>query len=496
MHSDTFSRCRGISLPPIQHAAKNSDRRVHDSPSTTNSSQKKHKFHKSLPPPTYVESFHSIDTIKRMPYRPLGKTDIVISKIAIGASGLGGLYGTMPLEVAQEIVTTALKSGINFIDSAYWYCQGRSEEVLGKVLARIPRQAYYLSTKVGRYELDYARNMDYRADKILDSLTKSLKRLKQRYVDVCFLQIHDSDFNPSESIIIHETLPALELAKQMGKIRYIGLTGYPLSKLKLVIENSSTKIDVIMSYCRGSLNDNGLGEYIPFFKERGIAVINSGCFGTGLLTEKGPPPWHPASDDIKSVCREATQYCISKKISIERLALDYSTTFHGVTSCLVGCENATELQANLSLIWSPVGLNEKERRVRDRIMRRMVSAQVSRLGLQVASTLRAPAASAVKGLQSRTLNTSALLSAAAQKKVGDKVAIGGAKGQIVAVIGAVVDVQFEDELPPILNALEVGGRANKLILEVSQHLGDNVVRTIAMDGTEALVRGIGVFWVT
>merc|ERR1712048_344687 len=62
-------------------------------------------------------------------------------------------------------------------------------------------------------------------------------------------------------------------------------------------------------------------------------------------------------------------------------------------------------------------------------------------------------------------------------------------GHIVAVIGAVVDVQFDNGLPPILNALEVGGRESRLILEVAQHLGENVVRTIAMDGTEGLVRG-------
>ncbi|KAI1721384.1 ATP synthase alpha/beta family, beta-barrel domain-containing protein [Ditylenchus destructor] len=67
-----------------------------------------------------------------------------------------------------------------------------------------------------------------------------------------------------------------------------------------------------------------------------------------------------------------------------------------------------------------------------------------------------------------------------------------AKGRVVAVIGAVVDVQFDEGLPPILNALEVQGRASRLILEVAQHLGDNVVRTIAMDGTEGLVRGQGV----
>jgi len=62
-------------------------------------------------------------------------------------------------------------------------------------------------------------------------------------------------------------------------------------------------------------------------------------------------------------------------------------------------------------------------------------------------------------------------------------------GKIIAVIGAVVDVQFDGTLPPILNALKVEGRDPKLILEVAQHLGENAVRTIAMDGTEGLVRG-------
>ena len=62
-------------------------------------------------------------------------------------------------------------------------------------------------------------------------------------------------------------------------------------------------------------------------------------------------------------------------------------------------------------------------------------------------------------------------------------------GKIVQVIGAVVDVQFEDALPEILNALETDNNGQKLTLEVAQHLGENTVRTIAMDATEGLVRG-------
>jgi len=85
----------------------------------------------------------------------------------------------------------------------------------------------------------------------------------------------------------------------------------------------------------------------------------------------------------------------------------------------------------------------------------------------------------------RTTATTAPTSAAAAAAA----AASASHGRVVSVIGAVVDVQFDQDLPPILNALQVEGRTPKLILEVAQHLGGNVVRTIAMDGTEGLVRG-------
>ena len=62
-------------------------------------------------------------------------------------------------------------------------------------------------------------------------------------------------------------------------------------------------------------------------------------------------------------------------------------------------------------------------------------------------------------------------------------------GRIAQVIGAVVDVEFDGELPPILAALETDNNGQRLVLEVAQHLGENIVRTIAMDATEGLPRG-------
>merc|ERR1712050_586418 len=86
-------------------------------------------------------------------------------------------------------------------------------------------------------------------------------------------------------------------------------------------------------------------------------------------------------------------------------------------------------------------------------------------------------------------NVAKLLPASQQRQFSVSQPVDNHKGKVVSVIGAVVDVQFEDGLPEILNALVVDNREPKLILEVAQHLGENTVRTIAMDGTEGLVRG-------
>src|SRR5665648_612411 len=80
------------------------------------------------------------------------------------------------------------------------------------------------------------------------------------------------------------------------------------------------------------------------------------------------------------------------------------------------------------------------------------------------------------------------------KKQEKRIAAGkGPKGHVRQIMGAVVDVQFDDELPKILNALETENQGSRLVLEVAQHLGENTVRTIAMDSTEGLVRGRDVF---
>ncbi|XP_050559490.1 ATP synthase subunit beta, mitochondrial-like isoform X2 [Spodoptera frugiperda] len=126
------------------------------------------------------------------------------------------------------------------------------------------------------------------------------------------------------------------------------------------------------------------------------------------------------------------------------------------------------------------------------VQSKIVEGQITESARSMASdACGKKAKEAPKTKAAKTAKTAAPKAAEAKKK-GAGVPIvtgGGAKGRIIAVIGAVVDVQFDTHLPPILNALEVPGRTPRLILEVSQHLGESACRCIAMDGTEGLVRG-------
>lgn len=81
-------------------------------------------------------------------------------------------------------VHKAVKAGINYIDTAPYYGQGRSEEVLGMALKDLPRSAYYVATKVGRYNSTYEGMFDFSAKKTRESVEKSLQLLGLDYVDI------------------------------------------------------------------------------------------------------------------------------------------------------------------------------------------------------------------------------------------------------------------------------------------------------------------------
>ena len=135
-------------------------------------------------------------------YRPLGNTGMDLSLISMGGSGYGNVYGQINEEQSLDAVHYAIDRGINYIDTAYWYGQGSSEMFLGKALKDIPREKYFIGTKVGRYELDVQNMFDFSAEKITRSAEESLQCLQLDYVDL--LQVHNVEYAPSIDVIVNK----------------------------------------------------------------------------------------------------------------------------------------------------------------------------------------------------------------------------------------------------------------------------------------------------
>lgn len=102
--------------------------------------------------------------------------------------------------------------------------------------------------------------------------------------------------------IVNETIPALLKLKEVGKIRFIGITGLPLGIFTYVLDRVPPgSVDVILSYCHYSINDNALEDLLPYLKSKGVGVISASPLAMGLLTENGPPEWHPAAPELKVI---------------------------------------------------------------------------------------------------------------------------------------------------------------------------------------------------
>lgn len=102
--------------------------------------------------------------------------------------------------------------------------------------------------------------------------------------------------------IVNETIPALQKLKEAGKTRFIGITGLPLGVFNYVLDRVPFgTLDVVLSYCHYSMNDSTLEDLVPYLKSKGVGIINASPLAMGLLTEAGPPEWHPASPELK-VC--------------------------------------------------------------------------------------------------------------------------------------------------------------------------------------------------
>ncbi len=272
-----------------------------------------------------------------MEYRELGKTGMKVSNLSFGASSLGGVFHSIKEEHGIEAVKTAVENGINFIDVSPYYGHLKAEIVLGKALKDIDRKKFYLSTKVGRYGKDGKNHWDYSATRVKESVYESLDRLNVDKIDL--INVHDIEFGDLENIC-KETLPALAELKEAGVVDHIGITNLNLRHFRYVIDNVEPGlIESILSFCHYTLNDDALVDYLDYFENNNVGVINASPYAMGLLTERGVPEWHPAPEALKRLSRKAVEYCKDNNVKIEEIAVAFSVRNPRISTTLFSTAN-------------------------------------------------------------------------------------------------------------------------------------------------------------
>lgn len=283
-----------------------------------------------------------------------------VQPLSFGASSLGGVFHGIKESEAIEAVHVAIDGGMNFIDVSPYYGHYKAETVLGKALREIPRDKYLLSTKVGRYGKDGVNTWDYSGKRATESVYESMDRLGIDHIDL--INVHDIEFQAclpgGLQKVVDETLPALVELREKGLVSHVGITDLQLKNLKWVVDHAPAgTVESILNFCHYCLCDDELTDYLDYFEERGIGVINASPLSMGLLSERGVPDWHPAPKPLVEACQRAMQHCKAKGTPIEKLAIQYSVSNPRVTTTLFSSANPANVKRNLEWSKEPIDWN-------------------------------------------------------------------------------------------------------------------------------------------
>lgn len=285
-----------------------------------------------------------------MQYRKFGKTGWNVSVLGFGASSLAGAFGPVNEKDAVRAVRTAMDLGINFFDVSPYDGAMRAETVLGKALKGVARESYLLATTVGRHGHGES-TVDFSAQAVTRGVNESLKRLGVAHIDL--IQCHDVEF-AALAQVIEEAMPALQKLKQQGKVRRLGITGLPLRVFKKVLDQVA--LDAVQSYCHYCLYDITLVQLFSYLKTHGVGIVNAAPFAMNLLTDKGPPSWHPAPAVIRDACARAADHCRRRKENLARLALQFAVGGREIATTLVGSASASKVKDNVKWLDEPIDL--------------------------------------------------------------------------------------------------------------------------------------------
>lgn len=208
----------------------------------------------------------------------IGKSDVYTSKLGLGTNKVGGhnLFNNLNEKDGYDLLREALNLGINFLDTAYVYGLGRSEEIIGDVLQDYDRSKVILATKAAQ---DKSQDMaiNNSAEFIRKAVDEALSRLKTDYIDIFYLHFPDKETPKDEAV---ETLSDLRKA---GKIRAIGVSNFSLDQIKEA--NKNGKVDIVEDQF-SLVHQSPVKEELKYLQENNISFVPFFPLASGLLTGK------------------------------------------------------------------------------------------------------------------------------------------------------------------------------------------------------------------
>jgi aryl-alcohol dehydrogenase-like predicted oxidoreductase len=301
-----------------------------------------------------------------MRYRKLGNTGLIVSEMCLGAMTFGsgtGMWATVAgvgQDGTTDLIKTAFDKGINFIDTADFYSDGRSEIVTGNALKLLgtPRDQYVLATKLllrmgpGHNQIGLSRYH------VMQAVDASLKRLQVDHIDL--YQIHGRDpFTPLE-----ETLDALDDCVRAGKVRYLGLCNLPawevMKSLAISDKKNLARFESLQIYYSVVSRDIER-ELVPLANDQKLAILPWSPLSGGLLSGKfsreneKPDGARRANFDFPPVEKERLWRVLDvmrpiaadNLVSVAQVALAWLLAQPHVTSVIIGAKNQEQLLDNL-----------------------------------------------------------------------------------------------------------------------------------------------------
>lgn len=299
----------------------------------------------------------------------VGKTDLFVTRMGMGGAALGGLYHEVSDDSARESVEAAWSRGINYFDTAPLYGHGRSEERMGSVLRSHPRDAFVISTKVGRVLLPagfskvesvffenpapFEPVFDFSYEGVMRSFEESLRRLKLDRVDILF--IHDPDDHYQEALL--GAYPTLHKLRSQGAVKAIGAGMNQAEMLARFAREA--EFDCFLLAGRYTLIDHsGLKELLPLCEQKSISIMVGGPYNSGILAggvvSGAKFNYQEASQEIVNKVNKVEEVCRRHSVPLKAAALQFPLAHPAVASVIPGARSAAEVEENFALMTVPI----------------------------------------------------------------------------------------------------------------------------------------------